>query len=607
MNETDVKKFYKRYMDAGSRLSTEDVINIYKEMMESDKAFTNDELLEFAKLIIYDSTLNRKVIHKIHKNILKRGASNSKPIPNMITRKLGFDGYDISSEIFTDMSERGVIFDIPMVTKMLGNRRFGYYIQSHEQIDYRCMPNWLLNMMKNGYVLSKSQYVKLNELRIGIPLRYVINNKFICNQNNFELLSFCYLELYIEKDFTNIKKILKKNDIEMTDKFISNFYSGFLTTERFNKKMLGFCLEFIKEFGNREYELKYEHLINFIKLYNEYIFINIYKSNPCEKIYEIIMYHVENIKNIYIDIDIFSCSTNIDILRKLINENVINTKLTGKEERFVSATLMSDTSQFVRCHDDRSDDFCKKLLSFCKESISYFKPKYTEKLFDYACIYQNTLLINYFIKNDKAKITDKKFDIACKSGYSELVDYLLNSCKKIEVTEQNIIDYAFSHNYLTMHQTDKEKIDECKKTIPIINKMISLVKISDNTKLMLMDVDLYEKNKEYEKYYNEINPKLNIPKKKKNDYEDYTQHKTLSNKIFNKFLNEPLEVIASEITQEDVSNKYYMSIIVSNKDYRIANYLGYKYNFKPTFYQVLGCSILRKRIHLLNKYYLHKN
>lgn len=569
MNGTDVKKFYKKYMDADSGLSTEDVINKYENHMNSDKAFTNDELLELAEYMIYDSKLNELRLRHVDKR-----SSRSYKL---------FKGITILETILLDMTRRGVIFNVPMVTTILNDEKKS----KRGCINVQKM---LLNMIKNGYVITNIQYKKLNELCIGFPMKYFINNKFICNQNEFELLPFEYSKF--EKDLKNIgkiKKIIRKSNVEITDKFIDNLHKGIENLhldKRSDNLHNSFYAEFIRKIGNNKYQLKYEHLVSYLKYASSNAIIN-------DGYMKIIMYYVKNIKDLRINIDIFLCcetitKNNTCVFHKFINEKIIHTSLRGKSEQFVN---IISRMQFNNALDYKI--------------LNYFRPNYTDELFDYACIYQCTLVINWYLQNYKTKITKEKFDIACKSGHYTLVNCLLTANKSIKVTEYNVIDFALSLNKVNRNYS---KI--CKSEILLINRMILITKISDNTKLMLMDMNICERDKKYEIYRDEINPiRKIIPRLKRNHYEQEIDEFKLphSNNICSNFRYASLEHLALKITQQDVDNKCFMSIVVSNRDNRILNYLEYKYNFVPTYHQILNCTILKRRVHLLNKYYPQNN
>lgn len=190
MNETDVS----------SDLSLRDVVDEYENHMDSDKAFINDELLELAEYMIYDSKLNKLELQYV-----------SKRSHNF------FDGVVIFGAILLDMTERNVVFNVPMITCILNDEKK----RGGRCIDKRKM---LLNMMKNGYEASIVQYKKINDLYIDFPIKYSIDNKFTCNQNEFELLPFEYSKL--EKDLKNIKKIIRESNVEITDNFIDNLHKS---------------------------------------------------------------------------------------------------------------------------------------------------------------------------------------------------------------------------------------------------------------------------------------------------------------------------------------------------------------------------------------------
>lgn len=594
MNESKVKEFYDKHMKIMKEHDVHDITNEYYEMMSSRKPLTNDELLELAKYMIYDAKLNGTRFYKIQTHIN--------------------NGYNASLNIFNDMSERGVIFDIPMVTQIL-NQTAKYCNRSDKSIG-----EWLLNMMKNGYTMSKIQYKKIIKSCAGIPIKHIINNEFICSQDEFELLPFLYKELSDNPNsIKRIKKIIKKSNVKITDKFIGNLHTGIYNADIFEQTGKGesrsFYLQIIKEFGNKEYQLKRVHFIRYLQINTH---IDPEECDEFEKMNdEIIMYYVKNIKNLIMDINFFVRSRSLNLLTKLINENadIIDTNLIGNEEIFVKAVMSI-----------RSDVSCIDILN-------YFNPKYTEKLFDYACIYQNITLINNFIENNE-KIPSKKIGIACKSGYYKLINYLLDMYKNINICEENILDFAIvqkslkntnlrdftsrcrhmEHTHTRMKRT---KTDEVNKILSaqsrnVINKMISLVKISNNTKLILMDMELYEMDREYETYRDEMNPERKIiPNNKLYEY-DYSLYQQCS-EIMRKFVHMPLESFLLEITRENIKTLFpeeergLACIILENDDPRILNYLEYKYNFKPSYYQIIRCTSPIKRMHLLSKYYPCKN
>lgn len=389
------------------------------------------------------------------------------------------------------------------------------------------------------------------------------------------------------KNIGKIEKIIKKSSVKITDKFIEKLHIVMRGSDDGNT----FYLNFLKKFGNNVYNLSDKHLAGYL--------INVWTPDM-----KVVKYYIKNTNELNIDVNYILQFSNIEIFRTLMRETIIDTDLIKKEDSFV--TLLSK-------YEMNSSNSVKVLLD-------YFKPEYTEELFAYACIFQCSSLIDHFMNNDIKKITKKDFDMACKSGHFKLVEHLLNSNKGMKISENNIIDYAFSSNQIHMNTLpdllDNEKPDDQPRQL--IGKMISIVKIRKDTKFMLMDLELYEKDEEYKLYLKEINViadliydknEMDLSVNKVNDESPFhittiysiSEANKLS-KLSEALLKYDLPRMMFYMTQIDI-NKYNTCLMLSNSDIRVLNYLEYKYNFKPTYYQIIGCSVLMRKMHLLNKYY----
>lgn len=154
MEQSNVKKFYNENMKVEKGMKNDNILNKYTKIMNSRKSFTNDELLELAKYMLTDSILNGVKFFKMYKH--------------------GIDGRELSGKIFMDMSERGVVFSVPMVTnifKFIEDKT--YWIKM--QACVKNMKTCLINMLMNGYTMSKSQLNRLDKIYIEIPIQYFIN------------------------------------------------------------------------------------------------------------------------------------------------------------------------------------------------------------------------------------------------------------------------------------------------------------------------------------------------------------------------------------------------------------------------------------------------
>lgn len=453
--------------------------------------------------------------------------------------------------------------------------------------------SWIGTMMKNGLKLTKSQKEKL----------YKLGKEFGTKEEKAEMTQYKFDGLVSSDNFfkmtiSDISKILENKKIKITNDILHKIHS------RLTVKRCKFYLKFIKKFGNNGFELTKDSLENLI-------FCCGWEKEKNKPFYDAIYFYMKHMENppTCLDLILNVCEVDWNIINYLTEHKLFDNNIKGNEFELIASLMIKKTSDVIKF-------------------MKYFdiSPK-NKRLFDACCILNFDTLINVFIKNKNIPLTQENFDIACKSGNNDLVNYLLR--KNICVSEKNIIDYALSIRLMYQAKywddecennkydgNDEDDMDNGKRRLTItdqfklevglINKLITLTKISTSTKFMLMMDKLMNSDEEYKTFMSNVNCMYEYEGKHTNPNGGvlHKPTKKLNQKEFEIELScSKLHEILRMKNDNMKINDECFCLSINNMNHEVLNYFEYEYKFVPTIQQVLLCFDSDKRIYLFNKYF----
>lgn len=525
----------------------------YYDKMNSDKKYDDDGLMDFARKLL-----------------------NGHPF-TMYEEDQYFN-YGQCDKIFLDMAKRGIIFTRIMMNKILNTTKPRKGIE--------ILP-WLKIMRANGMKTTKSDENKLCILKYYVPFTYIKENGYECSQKIFDQMA---LDINITNlPFKEIKKIITKNSLEITDIFMANLCESYMTDNI--EKLEKFCvlyLKFIRELDSDKYELMPNYVSNFLKTYCNIGwkcgFLETRLAEKCPTGIKVLEYFINNSKHFKLDICFISKNYNIIhniLIHYLLVSELVDKNIDGNEQYFAQM---------------KYNHLCSELTF--QNMFEYFKSTMNNTLYQQACWMNFSFLLDFILnKNSKIiLINEENFDYACKSGNVKLVEFFLS--KKVKVLEKHIINFACS---LYIRVTDLEIFEKT------LNKMFILCNPSVETKYIIrniFEIKIIPEDDDLKFYCNAVkksSTKQNSRRRTKNDkkicqegFEKSFAFSELEDLIKKMEKNENLEINVDCVSYSMMND---FSICIE-----LINYISDFYNIKPSLKQILACPNIDLRFYLYKKY-----